>query len=169
MVIPLDTIWYHHNLDRHKDGIFKEKYGAVQVCFGEVVLLCSLMSLMPVFNIPYLQVHLLTHGSSKPLEVPNQISSPVKPSAPQVDYDQITKKDDVVSSSNSMVTSFHTANQSPNLYPTLSNASQQPSEVSRKRRSTSVSSSEGKKACVAGPLAKVKQSSQSWFSQFLQK
>ena len=128
-----------------------------------------LISLMYVFNIPYLQVYLLTHGSSKPLEVPNQISSPVKPSAPQVDHDQITKKDDVDSSSSWISTSFHTANQSPSLYPTLSNASQQPLEVSRKRRSTSVSSSEGKKACVAGPLAKVKQSSQSWFSQFLRK
>ena len=30
--------WYHHNLDRHKDEIFTEKYGAVQVHFGEVVL-----------------------------------------------------------------------------------------------------------------------------------
>ena len=117
-------------------------------------------------------MHLLTHGSSKPLEVPNQISSPVKPSAPQIDRDQITKKDDVDSSSNSMATSFHTANQSPSLYPTLSNASQvndRPLEVSRKRRYTSISSSEGKKACVAGPLAKVKQTSQSWFSQFLRK
>ena len=35
-----DTKWYHHDLDRHKEGIFTEKYGAVQVCFGEVVLLC---------------------------------------------------------------------------------------------------------------------------------
>ena len=38
--------WYHYNLDGHhhnpdgyKDGIFTEKYGAVQVCFGKVVLL----------------------------------------------------------------------------------------------------------------------------------
>ena len=34
-----DTKWYHHDLDGHNDGIFTEKRGAVQVCFGEVVLL----------------------------------------------------------------------------------------------------------------------------------
>ena len=34
-----DTKWYHHNLDRHKDRVFTKKYGAIQVCFGEVVLL----------------------------------------------------------------------------------------------------------------------------------
>ena len=32
-----NTKWYHHGLDEHKDRIFIEKYGAVQVCFGEVV------------------------------------------------------------------------------------------------------------------------------------
>ena len=31
-----DTAWYHHDLDRHIYEIFMEKYGAVQVCFGEV-------------------------------------------------------------------------------------------------------------------------------------
>ena len=53
MVIPSGIIttwmeWYHHNLDGHhhnrdghKDGIFTEKYGAVQVRFGEAVLLCT--------------------------------------------------------------------------------------------------------------------------------
>ena len=35
-----DTKWYNHNPDRYKDGIFMEKYGAIQVGFGEVVLLC---------------------------------------------------------------------------------------------------------------------------------
>ena len=38
-----DTPWYHHNLDgprrTYKDGIFTEKYRAVQVHFGEAVLL----------------------------------------------------------------------------------------------------------------------------------
>ena len=37
-----DTKWYHHDPYRHKDGIFTQKYGAVQVYFGEVVLLCLL-------------------------------------------------------------------------------------------------------------------------------
>ena len=52
-----DTKWYHHDLDGHhhnpdghKDGIFTEKYGAVQVRFGEVVLLC-------LANINYNYVH----------------------------------------------------------------------------------------------------------------
>ena len=35
-----DTTWYHHDLDGHKDGIFTEKYRAVLVHFGKVVLLC---------------------------------------------------------------------------------------------------------------------------------
>ena len=34
-----DTKWYHHDPDGHKDGIFTEKYGGVQICFHEVVLL----------------------------------------------------------------------------------------------------------------------------------
>lgn len=95
----------------------------------------------------------------------------MKPSAPQIDYDQVTKKDDV----GSFTTPFHTANQSPSIYPTLSDASQeykvndQPVEVSRKRRSTSISSSESKKAYVASTSAGVLQSSKSWFSQFLHK
>ena len=106
--------------------------------------------------------------------MPNQITSPVKPSAPQIDHDAITKKDDG-SSPNTTIAAFHTANESPSLYPTLSDASQgykvndQPLEVSRKRRSTSITSSEGKKACIASTPTKVQQSSQSWFSQFLRK
>lgn len=104
--------------------------------------------------------------------MPNQISSPVKPSAPQIDHAQVTNKDDAGSSSNSTTIQFHTANQSPSLYPALTDANReckvndQPLETSRKRRSTTSFSSEGKKACVASPL---KQSSQSWFSQFLRK
>ena len=35
---------YHNDLDRHNDRIFMEKYGAVQVCFGEIVLLCLYLS-----------------------------------------------------------------------------------------------------------------------------
>ena len=31
------TKWYHHDVDSHKNGIFKEKYGAVQVYFDVVV------------------------------------------------------------------------------------------------------------------------------------
>ena len=107
--------------------------------------------------------------------MPNQITSPVKPSAPQIDHDAITKKDDVCSSPSTATAAFHTANESPSLYPTLSDTSQgykvndQPLEVSRKRCSTSVSSSEGKKPCIASTPTKVQQSSQSWFSQFLRK
>ena len=33
-----DTKWYNHNPDRDKDGIFIEKYGAVQFHFSKVVL-----------------------------------------------------------------------------------------------------------------------------------
>ena len=36
-----DTTWYHHNPDGHKDGTFREKYGAIQGCFDEVVLPCN--------------------------------------------------------------------------------------------------------------------------------
>lgn len=116
-------------------------------------------------------MHLLTHGNSKLLNVPKQIISPVKPSAPQISHDAATKKDDVISPS----TTFHTANESPSLYPTLSDTSQgykvnkQPSEFCRKRHSTNISSPEGKKACIANTSAKVHQSPQSWFSQFLRK
>ena len=117
-------------------------------------------------------MHLLTHGKQKPLKVPTPISSPVKPSAPQIDYDQVTKKNDV---SSLTTMPFHTANQSPSLYPTLSDVNQeskvndQSIEVSRKRHSTSVSTSEGKKACVGSTPTRMQQSSQSWFSQFLRK
>ena len=103
----------------------------------------------------------------------------MKPSAPQIGYDAVTnfKKDDVidVDSSSSPTTAFHTANQAPSLYPSLSNTNQryevndQPLEVSRKRRSTTVSSSEGKKAHIATTPTKVQQSPRSWFSQFLRK
>lgn len=107
--------------------------------------------------------------------MPNQISSPVKPSAPQNDHNGVTKKDDVGSTSNLTATAFYTANQSASLYPTLSDASQeckvndQPLEVSRKRRSSSISSAENKKACIATSPTKVQRPSQSWFSQFLRK
>lgn len=111
----------------------------------------------------------MTHGSPKPLTVSNQISSPVKPSAPQIDNDNITMNNDVGNSSNLTTTLFHTANQSPSLYPTLSNVSEeckiidQPLEASpRKRHSSSISNSVGKKACTT----KVQQS---WFSHFLRK
>ena len=40
VVIPLG-IWT--NPDGHKDMTFMEKYGAVQVCFGEVILLGCFM------------------------------------------------------------------------------------------------------------------------------
>lgn len=99
----------------------------------------------------------------------------MKPSAPQIDHDDISKKDDVGTSSSSTTGVFHTANQSPCLYPTLSDANQectvnnQPLEASRKRRSSNISSSENKKACIAGTPTKVHQSSKSWFSQFLHK
>jgi len=100
----------------------------------------------------------LTHGSSKSLTVSSQISSPVKPSAPHINHD-------VGSSSNLTTTLFHTANQSPNLYPTLSSASQecktidQPLEAfPRKRHSTSISNSDGKKACISSTPTKVQQS-----------
>ena len=36
-----DTTWYHHDSDRHKNGIFMEKYGAIQIHFDKVVLLCN--------------------------------------------------------------------------------------------------------------------------------
>ena len=104
--------------------------------------------------------------------MPKQITSPVKPSAPQISHDAITKKDDVI---NTTTVAFHTANESPSLYPTLSDTSQgyqvnkQPSEFCRKRHSTSISSPEGKKACIASTPARVYQSPQSWFSQFLRK
>ena len=120
-------------------------------------------------------MHLLTHGKSKPLNVPREITSPVKPSAPQISHDALTKKDDVISSPSTTTIAFHTANESPSLYPTLSDTSQrhtvnkQPSEFCRKRHSTSISSPEGKKACIASTPAKVQQSPHSWFSQFLRK
>ena len=50
-----DTKWYHHDLDRHKDGIFTEKYGAVQVNFGEVVLLC----LLSAYNLKFVVYRLV--------------------------------------------------------------------------------------------------------------
>ena len=31
------TKWYHHDVARHKNGIFKEKYGDVQVRFDVIV------------------------------------------------------------------------------------------------------------------------------------
>ena len=39
VILSGDTKWYHNEPDGHKDRIFMEKYGAVQVCFGEVVML----------------------------------------------------------------------------------------------------------------------------------
>ena len=42
---------YHHDLDGHKDEIFKEKYGTVQVHFGEIVLLYT-----------YTHTHTYTHN-----------------------------------------------------------------------------------------------------------
>ena len=42
-----DTMWCHLDLDRHKDGIFMEKYRAVQGRFGEVVLLCNGTLIIP--------------------------------------------------------------------------------------------------------------------------
>lgn len=96
-------------------------------------------------------------------------SSPVKPSAPHIDH---VKNDDIGSSNNT--TPFHTANQSPSLYPTLSDASSDRrtsdrTSDSRKRRSTSISNSESKKAYVVSSPTEVQQSSKSWFSQFLHK
>ena len=35
------TTWFHHDQDKYKDGIFTEKYEAIQVYFGKVVLLCE--------------------------------------------------------------------------------------------------------------------------------
>ena len=40
MVIPLGITTTWTDPDGHKDGIFREKYRAVQVHFGEVVLQC---------------------------------------------------------------------------------------------------------------------------------
>ena len=49
-----DTTWHHHNPDEHKEGIFMEKYGVVQVCFGEVVLLCWSILLGEINNSKFL-------------------------------------------------------------------------------------------------------------------
>ena len=43
VVIPLDIITTWTNPDGHKDMTFTEKYEAVQVRFGEVILLCCFM------------------------------------------------------------------------------------------------------------------------------
>ena len=50
-----DIKWYHHDPDRHKDGIFTEKYGAVQVYFGEIVLLC----LLSEYNLKFVMYRLV--------------------------------------------------------------------------------------------------------------
>jgi len=122
----------------------------------------------------------LTDGNSKPLMVSNARNSPAKPSAPQRDLnDNITKEDTTKSTSGTTETSsFHTANESTNLYPLLSTNSLfssqsyktagQHLEVSRKRNSNGTSVLSDKKPNKK-PKTSTTQQSQSWFSHILRK
>ena len=118
----------------------------------------------------------MTHGNFKPLIVSNARNSPAKPSAPQRDLnDNTTKEDSTKSTSGTTETSsFHTANESTNLYPLLSTNSlvssqsyktaDQHLEVSRKRNSNGTSVLSDKK-----PKTSTTQQSQSWFGHILRK